>query len=232
MIDKSLRIVVADDHSLFRDGITSLLEAAGYEVVEQSSDGQEAIEAVRRFHPDLVLLDISMPQMGGLEALHLIKAEFPDTRVVILTVSDDDDDLFGTIRAGADGYLHKDLNASEFLEMIAGLEHGEAAITRKTAARLMSGFQNLAQQTENIRQLTNREVQLLSWMVEGYSNKAIAQQLFISENTVKYHIKNIFQKLEVQNRTEAVAFALREGLISLDQNESSKQTTSTTKSDE
>ncbi len=96
----------------------------------------------------------------------------------------------------------------------------------------MTGFQNLTQQTENIEQLTNREVQLLSWMVEGYSNKAIAQQLFISENTVKYHIKNIFQKLEVQNRTEAVAFALREGLISLDQNESSKQTTSTTKSDE
>ena len=220
MNDKRMRVVVADDHSLFRDGITSLLEAAGYEVVEQSSDGQGAVEAVRRSHPDLVLLDISMPEMDGLAALQLIKAEFPETRVVILTVSDSDDDLFTAIQAGADGYLHKDLDASEFLEMLAGLERGEAAITRKTAAQLMSGFQNLTQQTENPDQLTKREIQLLRWMVEGYSNKAIAEQLFISENTVKYHIRNIFQKLEVQNRTEAVTYALREGLIRDDQNES------------
>ncbi|MFC1996789.1 response regulator [Chloroflexota bacterium] len=220
MEDKPMRVVVADDHSLFRDGITSLLEAAGYEVVAQSSDGQGAVEAVQSTHPDLVLLDISMPKMDGLEALQLIKAEFPETHVVILTVSDDDEDLFATIRSGADGYLHKDLNASEFLEMLAGLERGEAAITRKTAARLMSGFQNLAEQTESADPLTEREIQLLRWMVEGYSNKAIAKELFISENTVKYHIRNIFQKLEVQNRTEAVAYALREGLISTDRKES------------
>ena len=150
----------------------------------------------------------------------MIKAEFPDTRVVILTVSDDDDDLFNTTQAGANGYLHKDLDASQFLEMLAGLERGEAAITRKTAARLMSGFQNLAQQTENADPLTPRETQLLRWMVEGYSNKAIAKELFISENTVKYHIRNIFQKLQVQNRTEAVAYALLEGLIDTAQNES------------
>ena len=217
MADKPIRVVVADDHSLFRDGITSLLEAAGYDVVDQGNDGQEAVEAVRKTHPDLVLLDISMPKMNGLEALHLIKAEFPETRVVILTVSEDDDDLFTSIRAGADGFLHKDLDASEFLEMLAGLERGEAAITRKTAARLMSGFQQLTEQTENVDALTKREIQLLYWMVEGYSNREIAKELFISENTVKYHIRNIFQKLEVQNRTEAVAYALREGLIRTDQ---------------
>jgi DNA-binding NarL/FixJ family response regulator len=216
MEDKTLRVVVADDHSLFRDGITSLLEAAGYEVVAQSSDGQGAVEAVQKTHPDLLLLDISMPKMDGLEALQIIKTEFPETRVVILTVSDSDEDLFASIRAGADGYLHKDLDAKEFLEMLTGLERGEAAITRKTAARLMSGFQNLAQEAEQAELLTKREIQLLGWMVEGYSNKAIAKELFISENTVKYHIRNIFQKLEVQNRTEAVAYALREGLISAD----------------
>jgi DNA-binding NarL/FixJ family response regulator len=213
MDDKPMRVVVADDHSLFRDGITSLLEAAGYEVVEQCGDGQEAVEAVKRLQPDLVLLDISMPKMGGLEALELIKAELPDTRVVILTVSDDDDDLFATTRAGANGYLQKDLDASEFLEMLAGLERGEAAITRKTAARLMSAFQDLSKQEDDDNQLTKREIQLLGWMVEGYSNKAIAQQLFISENTVKYHIRNILQKLDVHNRTEAVSYALREGLV-------------------
>ena len=217
MEDKPISVVVADDHSLFRDGVTSLLEAAGYEVVEQSNDGQGAVEAVRKTHPDLVLLDISMPKMDGLEALQLIKAEFPETRVVILTVSEDDDDLFTSIRAGADGFLHKDLDASEFLEMLAGLERGEAAITRKTAARLMSGFQQLTEQTDNADALTKREIQLLHWMVEGHSNRVIAKELFISENTVKYHIRNIFQKLEVQNRTEAVAYALREGLIRKDQ---------------
>jgi DNA-binding NarL/FixJ family response regulator len=215
--NKPMRVVVADDHSLFRDGITSLLEAAGYEVVDQGSDGLEAIEAVRRFRPDLVLLDISMPKMGGLEALQLIKAEFPETRVVILTVSDEDDDLFATTRAGANGYLQKDLDASEFLEMLAGLERGEAAITRKTAARLMSAFQDLTKRDSEDNQLTKREIQLLRWMVEGYSNKAIAQELFISENTVKYHIRNILQKLDVQNRTEAVSYVLREGLINTDQ---------------
>ncbi len=217
MKDKLLRIVVADDHSLFRDGITSLLEAAGYEVVEQSSDGQGAVEAVQRTQPDLVLLDISMPNMNGLDALQQIKADFPETYVVILTVSDNDEDLFATIQAGANGYLHKDLNASEFLDMLSGLERGEAAITRKTATRLMNGFQNLTKETENAEQLTKREIQLLRWMVEGYSNKAIAEQLFISENTVKYHIRNILQKLDVQNRTEAVSYALREGLIDTDQ---------------
>ena len=213
-----MQVVVADDHSLFRDGITSLLEAAGYEVVQQSSDGQGAFEAVKQFHPDLVLLDISMPKVDGLEALQAIKAEFPETRVVMLTVSDADEDLFSAIRAGADGYLHKDLNASDFLEMLAGLERGEAAITRKTTTRLMSGFQSITQSTESDDQLTKREIQMLRWMGEGFSNKAIAQQLFISENTVKYHIRNILQKLGVQNRTEAVAYAIREGLIDTNKN--------------
>jgi len=211
-----MRVIVADDHSLFRDGITSLLEAAGHEVVEQSSDGLGVVQVVRRYQPDLVLLDLSMPNMSGLEALEVIKAEFPNMRVVILTVSDSDEDLFAAIRAGADGYLLKDLNAKEFLAMLDGLSNGDAAITRKTAARLMSGFQTLTQQTDTETQLTKREIQMLRWMGEGYSNKAIAQQLFISENTVKYHIRNVLQKLGVQNRTEAVAFAMREGLLDSD----------------
>ena len=211
-----MRVVIADDHSLFRDGITSLLEAAGHMVVEQANDGNEAIQAVRQQQPDLVLLDISMPSMDGIEALEAIKTEFPQTFVVILTVSDADEDLFAAIRAGADGYLLKDLNAKEFLAMLDGLSKGEAAVTRKTAARLINGFQTLTRQAESESQLTKREIQMLRWMGEGYSNKAIAQQLFISENTVKYHIRNILQKLGVQNRTEAVAFAMREGLIGSD----------------
>ena len=135
------RVVVADDHSLFLDGITSLLEAVGYDIVAQASNGRLAVEAVREKHPDLVLLDITMPEMDGLEALAVIKDEFPDTQVVMLTVSDDDEDLFVAIQSGADGYLLKDLNSKEFIEMLEGLEQGEAAINRRMAARLMSGFQ-------------------------------------------------------------------------------------------
>jgi len=208
------RVVVADDHSLFLDGITSLLEAVGYEIVEQASNGRQALEAVRHHRPDLVLLDITMPEMDGLETLGAIKEELPDTRVVMLTVSDEDSDLFKAVQLGADGYLLKDLNSKEFINMIEGLEKGEAAINRKMAARVMSGFQQLAtQKTEEPNQLTEREIELLHWMVEGLSNKGIAQKLFISENTVKYHIRNILQKLGAQNRTEAVATAIRQGLI-------------------
>ena len=213
-----MRVVVADDHSLFRDGITSLLEAAGYEVVEQASNGKEALDAVRRSHPDLVLLDIVMPEMEGLCALQQIKEESPDTRVVMLTVSDDDDDLFDAIRLGADGYLLKDLNANDFLEMLSGLQRGEAALNRKMTARLMSGFQDLAQGMELEEQLTPREVQMLNLMGQGLSNRDIAGKLFISENTVKYHVRNVLQKLGVQNRTEAVAYAIREGIITSNQN--------------
>lgn len=208
------RVVVADDHSLFRDGITSLLEAAGYQVVDQVGDGELAIEAVRNLHPDLVLLDITMPNKNGLETLEVIKSEFPDLKVVMLTVSDDDQDLFSAIQAGANGYLLKDLNSEDFISMLEGLEKGEAALNRKMITRVMNGYQRLAvQSAESHEGLTEREIELLHLMVDGLSNKQIAENLFISENTVKYHIRNILQKLDVQNRTEAVGLAIRKGLL-------------------
>lgn len=209
-----MRVIVADDHSLFRDGITSLLEAAGYEVVEQVGNGKLAIEAVRRYQPDLVLLDIKMPVVDGIDALKKIRSEYPELRVVMLTVSDEDEDLFAAIQAGADGYLLKDLTSDEFLEMLSGLEQGEAAISRKVTTRLIAGFQQLSSQvTDSKNLLTSRELELLQLLAEGFSNKIIAERLFISENTVKYHIKNILQKFGVQNRTEAVALAMRQGLL-------------------
>ncbi|MEK7310513.1 MAG: response regulator transcription factor, partial [Chloroflexota bacterium] len=134
-----MRVLVVDDHSLFRDGIVSLLEAAGYTVVGQAGDGQAAIEAARRTQPDLVLMDITMPHMSGLEALRQIRVELPDVKVVMLTVSDDDTDLLEAIKAGASGYLVKNLNAEEFLQILSGLEHGEVAMTRQTTARLIHG---------------------------------------------------------------------------------------------
>ena len=208
-----MRVLVADDHALFRDGIVSLLEAADFQVVGQASDGQEAVEAALRLRPDLVLLDIDMPRLGGLEALCQIKAELPDTHVVMLTVSKEDADLFRAIQSGAQGYLLKDMSADEFLEMLNGLERGEAAISRKTAARLIDGLASPQQATKPSVCLTRREIELLELVAEGLPNTAIAQKLSVSENTVKYHLKKIFQKLGVQNRTEAVMHAVRAGWI-------------------
>ncbi len=209
-----MRVLVADDHSLFRDGIVSLLEAAGFTVVGQVGNGRAAVEAAKQMQPDLVLMDLTMPEMTGLEALRAIRAEAPDAQVVILTVSDEDKDLFEAIQSGARGYLLKSLNANEFLEILEGLKRGEAAISRKTAARLMDGFAALSQQKSTPAEtLTPREIELLQLLVDGLSNKAIAERLSLSENTVKYHIKNILQKLGVQNRTEAATHAIRDGLI-------------------
>jgi DNA-binding NarL/FixJ family response regulator len=209
-----MRVVVADDHSLFRDGIISLLEAAEYDVVAQVGDGRDAVEAVRRYRPDLALLDISMPDMNGIEALRQIKDEFPATSVVMLTVSDSDEDLFAAIEIGANGYLLKDLDAQDFLSILDGIQKGEAAVTRKTAARIMHRVQDLSNQNQKEDSLLSpRELEVLALLGEGLANKAIADRIFISENTVKYHVRNILQKLGVQNRTEAVADAMKMGLI-------------------
>lgn len=210
-----MKVLVADDHSLFCDGLISLLEATGFEVVGQARNGRIAVEETVRLRPDLVLMDINMPQMNGLEALRRIKAELPETQVVMLTVSDADSDLLEAVRSGAQGYIKKDLSAQEFLEMLRGLQQGEAAIDRKTVSRLLESFSALTHQpSDSVNELTPREIELLQLIAEGLSNKAVAEKLYISENTVKYHLKKILQKLGVQNRTEAVAYALSAGLIS------------------
>ncbi len=209
-----MRVLVADDHSLFRDGIVSLLEAAGFDVVGQVGDGQAAVEAAHRLRPDVVLMDITMPGMDGLQALQIIRTDLPATQVVMLTVSDDDANLFEAIRHGAAGYLLKNLNAEEFLKILEGVEHGEAAMTRQTTARLLHGMAHASQPAGEVADhLTEREADLLRLVAQGLPNKAIAQRLSLSENTVKYHLKNILQKLGVQNRTEAAAYAIRNGLI-------------------
>lgn len=212
-----MRVLVADDHSLFRDGITSLLEAAGLDIVGQAGNGQEAVEAVIRLKPDLVLLDIDMPKMNGLEALRLIKEKQPETKVVMLTVSEDDTNIFEAIQFGAQGYLLKNLNGEEFLALIEGLKWGEAAMTRRTTARLMMQVSKPSPQpSQPAQELTNREVEILGLVAGGLPNKAIAQKLSVSENTVKYHVRNILQKLGVQNRTEAVTQAIRAGILESD----------------
>jgi DNA-binding NarL/FixJ family response regulator len=209
-----MQVVVIDDHSLFRDGLISLLEAAGFEVVGEAGDGCGALQLVSRTQPDVVLLDIAMPEMSGIEILCQIKAQWPQVKVVMLTVLDEDQELFAAIRAGADGYLLKSIQSQQLVKMLQGLERGEAAITRKTASRLLAGFadtQPFPQSQQLI--LTEREIELLELVAEGLSNRAIAERLSVSSNTVKYHMRNILQKLNAQNRTEAVMAAMRAGWL-------------------
>jgi len=192
--------------------VISLLEADGHQVIGQAGDGLAAVEAAPLLKPDLILLDINMPRMNGIEALRQIKVSLPEIKIIILTVSEDEANLVEAIRSGADGYLLKHLNATEFLEMVNGLERGEAAITRKMTTRLLKHMTGA--ETENERSLlSEREVEILQMVAAGKSNQAIAVQISISENTVKFHLKNISQKLGVSNRTEAVMVAMQKGLL-------------------
>ncbi|MBI5566795.1 MAG: response regulator transcription factor [Chloroflexi bacterium] len=206
-----MRVLIVDDHSLFRDGIGSLLQAAGFEVVGGASNGQEAIEVAMRLRPELILMDVSMPEMNGIEAARQIKAQLPGVKIVMLTVSDDDRVLIDAVKAGASGYLLKSLDSTEFLSMLEGVQRGESAMQRQTMSRLLDSLSDFSR--EPTVELTMRELELLRWVAQGYSNKAIAKEMSISANTVKYHMKSVLQKLSVQNRAEAVATAIRAGWL-------------------
>jgi len=213
-----MKILVADDHALFRDGIVSLLEAARYTVVGQARDGNEAVEFALRLKPDVVLMDISMPGLDGLQALHNIKTRAPQIKVVILTASEEDTDLITAMRSGAQGYLLKSLGSEDFLANLECLNRGELAVNSQYIGRIVEGLVHLVNQPEEPIKgiLTDRETELLILVANGLSNKTIAQQLSVSENTVKYHMRQILQKLDAQNRTEAVISALQAGLIKRD----------------
>ncbi|MDQ7820827.1 MAG: response regulator transcription factor [Armatimonadota bacterium] len=210
-----VRVLLADDHALFRDGIRSLLEARGVEVVGEAADGREAVEAALRLRPDVVLMDVAMPGVDGLEATRAIKAHLPDTKVVMLTVSDDDRTLFEALRSGAHGYLLKNLQAEEFFDLLAGIDRGEAPLSPSLAGRILDEFRRGKRPAERPGpdELTDREMEVLRAVSLGASNREIAARLRISENTVKYHIKNILDKLHLRNRAEVVAYAARRGWI-------------------
>jgi DNA-binding NarL/FixJ family response regulator len=210
-----MRIVLADDHALFRDGVSSLLEAWGHQVVGRAANGQAAVDLVGRLEPDLVLMDVRMPVMSGVEATRAIAAARPDIPIVMLTVSEDEGDLFAAIQAGARGYLLKDLEAPQLRAMIEAVSRGEAAITPATAARIIRHLTSLGASSDEAvpDRLTARELEVLRLVTAGRRNKEIAAELGISENTVKYHLRNILEKLHAQSRTEVATFALREGLV-------------------
>ncbi len=210
-----MRVLIADDHALFRDGLRSLLEARGIEIAGEARNGSEAVAMARRERPDVVLMDLNMPEVGGLAATRLIAAELPDVKVIVLTASEDDTDLFEAIKSGAQGFLLKNLKAEELLGMLEGVSRGEPALSPALAKKLLGEFARPAP-TRHERasdELTEREQEVLELLVQGItSNRELAERLVVSENTVKYHLRNILDKLHLRNRAQVVAFALRHGL--------------------
>ncbi len=210
-----MRILIADDHILFRDGLKSLLQAEGHEVVGEAKNGQEAIDLARKLQPEMVLMDVAMPQMDGITATRTLAAENPNVKVIILTASEDDSKLFDAIKSGAQGFLLKNLEADDFFSLLERASRGEPALTPNLARKLLQEFARPSDAAAGGEEaLTDREREVLELMVEGItSNRKLAKRLGVSENTVKFHVRNILDKLRLHNRAEAVGYALRKKII-------------------
>ena len=211
-----LRTVVADDHRLFRQGLISLMNTRPdlVAVIGEAEDGVEAIALCERLNPDLVLLDILMPQVDGLQAARRIRELCPETAIIMLTASETDEHLEQAIRLGVAGYLSKSLDSGELFDLVLGMTRGEVAVTHATASRVMRSLSLGRMRSQDpIEQVTNRELEVLRLAAAGVSNPQIAARLQISVNTVKAHVKSILEKLNLENRTQLAAYAMRRGLI-------------------
>jgi DNA-binding NarL/FixJ family response regulator len=225
-----MRLLLADDHALFRESLRMLLEASGYTVVGMAADGREALALARVLRPELILMDIEMPTCNGLAATRLIKAELPEVKIVVLTVSSSDEDLFEAVKSGASGYLLKSQNADRFLEMVGQVAAGGAALPPELAARLLDEFARQARRTapsagepdENGSgapaagaahdELTARQVEVLTLLAQGMTYAQIGATLYLSEATVRYHLVQLMERLHLQNRGQVIAYAASHGL--------------------
>jgi len=209
-----MRVLLADDHPLFLDGLEDLLASHGFDVVGTARDGLEALEKARALRPEAILMDIRMPRLDGLAALRAIKAELSDVKIVMLTISEADDDLFEAIKSGAFGYLLKSQSAEELLSLMRGVEHGEAVFSPGLATRILQEFGRQASALEEKRQtagLSEREREVLALIALGLKYKQVAAKLFLSESTIKYHMGQILERLHLKNRAQVVEYARRTG---------------------
>jgi DNA-binding NarL/FixJ family response regulator len=216
-----IRVLIVDDHALFRRGLEMVLaEEPDIELVGEASDGAEAVAKAGEALPDVVLMDIRMPKRSGIEACRAMKEVAPSAKIVMLTISDEEEDLFEAIRAGASGYLLKDIPYDEVADVVRAVHGGQSLINPSMAAKLLTEFAALAKRDGEERaqevpapKLTDREMEVLRLVARGMNNRDIAKELFISENTVKNHVRNILEKLQIHSRMEAVMIAVRENLI-------------------
>ena len=221
MADDVVRVLIVDDHALFRRGLMLVLESeAGIEVVGEAEDGEEAVAKAEAHAPDVVLMDVRMPKLSGIEATRAVAAALPTSKIIMLTVSDEEDDLYEAIKAGAAGYLLKEISIEEVADAIRAVVEGQSLISPSMASKLLTEFNSLAKRAEEKQniptpRLTDRELEVLKLVAQGMSNREIAGQLFISENTVKNHVRNILEKLHLHSRMEAVVYAVREKLLDI-----------------
>ena len=212
----TIQLMLVDDHTVVRDGLAAMLSSQeDFEIVGQASNGREAVERVGALQPDVILMDLRMPEMDGVEAMRAISSDHPETRFLVLTTYDTDEYIFQAIEAGAKGFLLKDTSREDLFEAVRAVHRGESGIEPGVAARLLDRFAQLSREETRAPLLSEREVEVLQAMSRGAANKQIALQLSISESTVKTHVSNIFQKLDVNARTGAVTTALQLGIIKL-----------------
>ncbi len=220
-VHETVRIVIADDHELFRRGLRMVLdEEPGIEVVGEAGDGEEAVDLVLETVPDVVVMDVRMPVLSGIEATERIKTDLPTTKILMLTISDEEDDLYEAIKAGANGYLLKEISIDEIGNAVRSVHGGQSLISPSMASKLLNEFAAMVKKEEEKQQvpaprLTPREMEVLEHVAKGMNNREIAKALFISENTVKNHVRNILEKLHLHSRMEAVVYAVRENLLEI-----------------
>ncbi|HEX9375013.1 MAG TPA: response regulator transcription factor [Actinomycetota bacterium] len=216
---EKLRVLIVDDHALFRRGLQMVLDGEpDIEVVGEAADGHQAVERAQELMPDVVLMDVRMPRRSGIEATAEIRDALPHVRIVMLTVSDEEADLYEAIKAGASGYLLKEIPADEVPEAIRSVMTGQSRISPAMASKLLTEFATITKKPSPgvpVPTLTDRELEVLKLVAQGMANRDIARELFISENTVKNHVRNILEKLHLHSRMEAVVYAVRENLLDL-----------------
>ncbi|MDP1603758.1 MAG: response regulator transcription factor [Legionella sp.] len=213
----TIKVLIADDHKLFRQGLIGLMKTQEdlVEVIGEAETGEEAVALAEQLRPDVILMDIYMPQMDGLQAAKEIHERFPTIAIVMLTSSEKDGHLYEAVQVGVSGYLLKSLDADELFDLLKGVVKGEPALTRAMAGKLLKSVANrMADEEKGEQSLTERELLVLRLVASGASNQDIADKLTISINTVKSHLKNILDKLQLENRTQAATYALKHGLVS------------------